>query len=212
MAFPLAAAGLLGGSALLGGLSGMTAKRGRWSQQPTMTPQQTARAEFAGQTGMDQIRNPYQGFQPIANNVMGQYQRQVVPSLAERFSSLGSNSLSSPSFGSELQGAGTDLQERLAAMQAQYGLAQQGLGQKLFSMGQSPQFENQYTAGGPSGWSNAFGGLSQGLGSLGMSGLNQYYAPNAGSIADTGSQMGNNPQLMQLLSNPKVMQFLKGLM
>lgn len=211
-------AGLLGGSALLGGLSGMTAKRGRWSQQPTMTPQQQGRAEFAGQTGMQQIQNPYQGFQPIAQNVIGQYNRQVVPSLAERFSSMGSNALSSPAFGSELQGAGTDLQERLAAMQAQYGLQQQDLGQRLMGMGQSPQFENQYTAGGPSGFSNLFGGLSQGLGSLGMGGMNQYFNPSplnqlTNKLKDPKFiDMLKNPEIMQILQNPQIMQLLKGLM
>lgn len=208
----------MGGSALLGGLQGMTAKRGRWSQLPTQSPSQIGRSEFAGQTGMQQIQNPYQGFQPIAQNAIGQYNRQVVPGLAERFSAMGNNSMSSPAFGSQLGEAGTDLQERLAAMQSQYGLQQQDLGQRLMGMGQSPQFENMYTAGGPSGWSNAFGGLSQGLGSMGMSGMNQYFNPSPGSnlmnklndpkFIDTLK----NPEIQQLLANPQIMQLLKGLM
>lgn len=202
----------MGGSALLGGLSGATANRGKWSQQSRLSPQQLQQSNWAGQTGMQQIQNPYQGFAPIADNAIGQYNRKVIPSLAERFSSLGSNSLSSPALGGELRESGNDLQERLAAMQAQYGLQQQGLGQSLLGMGQQPQFENVYTAGGPSFLSGLFGGASQGLGALGMGGMNQHFSGMGSNPGFSGGQLGGNPQIMQLLNNPRVMSFLKGLM
>ncbi len=164
---------LMAGGALASGISGATAHSGKWGRQSLKSPEQLQGNQFARNLGMSQIQNPYQGFQPIAQNAIGQFQRQVVPSLAERFSSLGNNALSSPAFGSQMGQASDDLQERLAALQAQYGLQQQGLGQSLFGMGQSPEFENVYTAGGPSFLSGLFGGLGQGMGSLGMMGAQQ---------------------------------------
>jgi hypothetical protein len=166
---------LMAGGAIASGLSGVLGHRGKWGQQATKSPEQLAGNRFARTQGMAQIQNPYQGFQPIANNAIGQFNRQVVPSLAERFSSLGNNSLSSPAFGSQMQGASDDLQERLAAMQAQYGLQQQDLGQRLFGMGQSPEFENVYTAGGDNWLSSILGNLGQGMGSVGMMGAKQQY-------------------------------------
>jgi len=195
---------LMAGGAIASGLSGVLGHRGKWGQQATKSPEQLAGNRFARTQGMAQIQNPYQGFQPIANNAIGQFNRQVVPSLAERFSSLGNNALSSPAFGSQMQGASDDLQERLAAMQAQYGLAQQGLGQSLFGMGQSPEFENTYTAGGPSFLSGIFGGLGQGLGAMGNYGAQKQWG-GGGGIQSPGfnpsSQQGGmqNEQLIRQL-------------
>lgn len=196
---------LLAGSALISGAAGALGHRGKWSQQATKSPEQLQGNQWARNTGMAQIQNPYQGFQPIANNAIGQYQRQVVPSLAERFSSLGNNALSSPSFGSQLGQAGNDLQERLAALQAQYGMAQQGLGQSLFQMGQSPEFENSYTGGGESFLSGALGGLGQGLGTMGNYGAQKQWggSPN---MRNQGGGQGNLSQsqisqIMQILNS-----------
>lgn len=183
--------GGLGLSALSSGLSSSLAHKGGWSQQPTRNPQQMQRSQWAGNTGMQQIQNPYQGFAPIAQNAISQYQNQVIPSLAERFSSLGNNALSSPSFGSQLQQGGNDLQERLAGLQAQYGLQQQSLGQSLFNMGQQPEFENVYTAGGPSGLSGFFGNLAPGLANYGMGEL--------GNFNQQGGASQIISQIMQLL-------------
>ena len=189
-------AALLGGSALAGGLSGATAHKGKWNQISTMTPEQKQRASWAGNMGMQQIQNPYAGFDPIAKKAQSTFHQQTVPGLAERFTSMGSGSaLSSPAFASQLSQAGGDLSESLAALMSQYGLQQQGLGQHLMGMGQTPQFENAYMSGGPSFLSGLFGGASQGMGSLGSAGLmGRYGGMNQGGASQ--DQMG---QLLRML-------------
>ena len=193
---PVSIATLLGGSALAGGLSGATAKSGRWDKLSSLTPQQVGRAETAGQLGLSQIQNPYQGFEPIAKRAQSMFQQQTLPSIAERFTSLGSGSaLSSPAFASQVGSAGADLSETLAALMSEYGLRQQGLGQNLLGMGQSPQFENVYTAGGPSFLSNLFGGMSGGLGALGGAGIMKRF----GGYGNQEDNSGILKQILELL-------------
>ena len=173
---PLGIAGLgYGAQAASSGLQSILGHRGKFKQLPTMTPQQQQQANWAGQYGQQQIQNPYQGFEPIAKNMQSMFQQNIVPSLAERFSSMGSgNALSSGAFGSQLAGASRDFQGDLAAMMAQYGLQQQGLGQSLFGMGQRPQFENAYIPGGNSGIGAMFGSLGQAGGAFGQAGAMGY--------------------------------------
>lgn len=174
--------GLLGGSAGTGALASSLGKSGKWKQLSTMTPQQQQLGNWAGLQGQQQIQNPYQGFDPIAQRATSQFNQQTVPGLAERFTSMGSSgggALSSPAFASQLGESGAGLSEALAALQAQYGLQQQGLGQSLLGLGQQQQFENYYQPGGHSFLSSLFGGLSGGLGQLGLGAASRRYAqPN----------------------------------
>jgi hypothetical protein len=190
MPLPFIPLALAAGGAIAGGLASKTGHKGTWSRQATQTPEQTGMANWAGQFGKQQVQNPYQGFEPIAQRAQKMFQQQTVPSLAERFTSLGSgNALSSGAFASQLGAAGNDLSTDLAGIMAQYGLQQQALGQNLMHMGMQPQFENVYTAGGPSFASGALGGLSSGL--MGM----------AGGEAMLGSQGDYNNALARLFGN-----------
>jgi len=83
------------------------------------------------QTGQNQIQNPYQGFEPIEQQYTNQFNQQVVPGLAERFSSLGSNATSSPAFSSQLGQAGAGLSQGLAALKSQYGMQNREQGANL---------------------------------------------------------------------------------
>jgi hypothetical protein len=80
-------------------------------------------------------------FEPIAQQARQQFQSQTLPSIAERFTSLGSGLRSSGLQGT-LAGAGAGLESALAAQGAQYGLQQRGqqnqLLQALLQMGLSP--------------------------------------------------------------------------
>jgi len=65
-----------------------------------------------------------QGFQPIEDQARRDFQQKTLPSIAERFTSLGSNALSSPAYQSQRYGSAIDLDTNLAALKSQYGLQQ----------------------------------------------------------------------------------------
>lgn len=172
---PLTGALIAGGiSAGASALQGAFARKGRYRQLPTQNPQQQQRSQWAGQKAQDIYNNPMQGFDPIAQRATNQYKNQVVPALAERFTAHTNGALSSPSFASQINQGGIDLQERLAALGAQYGLQRQGLANNLLSQSQQPGFENIYEAGGPTGASSAFGALAQGAGVFGNYQMQQH--------------------------------------
>jgi len=100
--------------------------------------------------GLNQIQNPYEGFQPIENYAREQFSQQTVPSLAERFTSLGAQTggrTSSPAFASQLGSAGAGLESMLAAQRAQYGQQQQQTGLQTAALGLTPQFSHIQTPG-----------------------------------------------------------------
>jgi len=86
------------------------------------------------------LQNPTQGFEPIKQRALSQYQQQTIPQLAERFA--GQNATASSGFQGALGGAGTDLAERLASLESEYGLANRRQSLSEFQTGVTPQFEN----------------------------------------------------------------------
>jgi len=123
--------------------------RQRVQQAPTMSPQQMGAQNQALSLAMQHLQNPTQGFDPIAQQARSQFASQTVPSLAERFTSLGGGAQRGSGFQSALGGAGTDMEEQLAAMAAQYGLQNVGQFSNVLNMGLRPQFENIVSAGQP---------------------------------------------------------------
>lgn len=113
-------------------------------QYSTVTPELQNALQYLYQLGVQGLENPYAGFAPIAQQARNQFSQQTIPSLAERFTSMGNSSLSSPAFASQLGQAGAGLEQELAAMQAGYG--QQNLQQalQLLQLGLQPQSENVY--------------------------------------------------------------------
>lgn len=103
--------------------------------------QQNAMYNLLGM-GMQGMLNPTAGFEPIAQQARTQFQQQTIPSLAERFGSLGSNALSSPAFATQMGQAGSNFEQGLAALQSQYGMQQQSNLMRLLGLGLQPQFEN----------------------------------------------------------------------
>ena len=89
---------------------------------------------FKQQSPAEQARNqllqqlqgqaPYQrvNFDPIAQEEIRRFQRDVIPSVANQFAGLGG--LNSSGYRQALTGAGQDLQTRLAALRAQHELGQ----------------------------------------------------------------------------------------
>lgn len=143
--------------------------------------QQSALSQLLGM-GLQGLQNPSQGFQPIADQARTQFNQQTVPSIAERFTSLGDNALSSPAFSSELGQAGSGLEGLLASLQAQYGQQQQSHFSNLLGMGLTPQNE---------GFQPGF--LQQVLPSLGRAGV------HAGAAALTGGASTGASALSEII-------------
>lgn len=125
---------------------------GYGQQLPTKTPQQMQLANAASQSGLNllgRVGQPdYSGFEPIAQQAVTQFNEDTIPSLAERFTSMGSGAQNSSAFASQLGSHAADLQQGLASLRAQYGQQQQGMNQNLLgtllSGGMAPQYENIY--------------------------------------------------------------------
>lgn len=138
-----------------------------WTQLENFTPEQQQILSQLLQGGFNQIQNPTAGFYPIRNEAMRQFNQDIVPGLLERFTAgggYGSNALSSPALGQLLGSAGAGLSSNLAAQQAQYGLASQGLGLKQAALG----LQNPYQYASTPGTGGLVGGvldLVKGIGS-----------------------------------------------
>jgi len=156
---PYGAAAMMGGSALplllankgvrrgvgnfLGGTSGEFQQTNRYNPEQQGAMSQILQQALAG------LQNPSQGFEPIAQDAMKRFQSDTVPSLAERFTSMGEGAQRSSGFQQALGDAGADLSSNLGAQQAQYSLQKQGLLQQLLGQGLTPQFDNNYQQGQP---------------------------------------------------------------
>ena len=72
--------------------------------------QQSAMDEILG-LAMGRLQDPLKGFEPMAERARSQFQTQTIPSLAERFTSMGEGAQRSSGFQRALGGAGVDLEE-----------------------------------------------------------------------------------------------------
>lgn len=137
-------------------------------------------AESAMQYFMDLLSGSPESYQKFEAPMMRQFNEQIVPGIAEKFTGAGGGQRSS-AFTQALGGAGAGLQEQLAAMRG--GLQQQGAQglmsglQGLGSLGLGTRaFENVYEPKRPGFLQQLLGGLGgaagTGLGlSMGMGGL-----------------------------------------
>ena len=132
--------------ALLGGGMSMFGKKRpeQNTQLQRYNPEQQDWMSQLGQMGMQGLQNPMEGFEPIAEQAKSQFQQQTVPSLAERFTSLGAGSQGSSAFQGSLGRAGAGLSRDLAGMGAQYGLQRTNQLQNMMNTALTPQFENMY--------------------------------------------------------------------
>lgn len=137
---------------------------GAISEQPTFQAGETYLQQIlGGETGA--FEAPY----------MRQFNEQIIPGLAERFSGLGSGAQRSSAFQQALGAAGADLTERLASLRGQ--LQMQALPQALgYAQAPAGQFQDLLGLNTQgimpkrlNAWQQALVGLGSGLGSaLGM--------------------------------------------
>jgi hypothetical protein len=136
-------------------------------------------------------------FSGIENRARTMFQTKTVPSLAERFTSMGSGSQGSSAFTSALGSAGVDLESQLAALRSQYGMQQ-------LQMGLQPQFENIMEPRIP--------GMIEG----GLSAATSFlpFAAMGGMGGQGGQQQGGNvqQQMASLMKTPEGSSFIKRLM
>jgi len=128
--------------------------KGRQEQLPRFTPEQTSALNQLLSSGLGNL-----DLGPIEEQARTKFQSQTVPSLAERFTSLGGGAQGSSAFQSALGRAGAGLEQGLAEMRPQLGLQQ-------LQYGLTPQFESLYRPAQP--------GLLGGLASGGLQGLLQF--------------------------------------
>lgn len=160
----------------------------------TLNPQQSQILQqllgsMSGQSGNIQQNPLYQSGQSYLQGILGgdtekfekplmrQFNEQIVPGIAERFSSMGSGAQSSSAFQQALGGAGADLSERLGALRGglQGQAANQGLAyaqqpvsnlQNILGM-QTQAFTPKQMGFGKQALLGLAGGAGQGLGMLG---------------------------------------------
>ena len=142
-ASPLAALGL----GTKTGRNFIFGKPDRYEQRDIFTPEQQSALSELLQQGLSGVRDPYQGFEPIAKQARSRFQTQTIPSIAERFTSLGQGAQRSSDFTGALAGAGAGLDEALAALQSNYGMQNKQLSSQLAQLGLTPMFEEQFRPG-----------------------------------------------------------------
>ena len=129
-------------------------------QIPRFSPDITSGISNLFSQGMQNM-NP----DAIENRARNQFQTQTVPSLAERFTSMGGpgsqGGQRSSAFGAQLGGAGADLESQLAALRSQFGMQQT-------QMGLTPTFDTMNNPRQPGVLESAIPQLLQLLVMLGM--------------------------------------------
>jgi len=148
-------------------------------------PQQQNTLSSLMNMGMQGMQNPYAGFEPIANQARTQFQQQTLPSIMERFQSLGNNAMSSGALKTELGQAGANLEGGLAALQSQYGMQNRNQMLNMLGLGLTPQLESYATQGQEGLLQQILPALSSvGMNALGagLTGGMSAIAPSIGSI------------------------------
>jgi hypothetical protein len=146
-------------------------------------------------------------FAPIEQSARQNFAQNTVPSLAERFTSMGSGSaLSSPAFSGQLGRAGAGLESEIARLSAEYGLQQQGLNlqqqglnqnergmqasnlQNLLGAGLAPRTDPMHLSGQQSGLVR----FAKGVGNIGASLAGSYLSGGRGGGG--GTVLGDQDQ------------------
>lgn len=140
------------------------------------SPEQQKALTIARDQALQQLQNPYEGFEPIRQSALNTFFQDIVPKLQHQFSASGQNAISSPVLQTNLSSAGSNLAQQLAAQQSQYGLQNRNLALKQLGIGLTPMFGQTQT----SGTQGAFGATAPILGKGLVGGLAGYYGAEPG--------------------------------
>lgn len=113
-------------------------------------------------------------FAPIEQQARENFSQQTIPSIAERFTSMGAQK--SNAFNQALSGAGAGLETNLAALKSAHGMNQQQLLQNLLGLGLTSQNESIYRPSQPGFLQNTAQAASSALPYVGASYLMNKYS------------------------------------
>jgi len=178
-----------------------------YKQIQRFTPEQQANLSKLLSQGMADVDPAL-----LEKRYRGQFERETVPGLAERFTAMGGGQRSA-AFEESLRRGGLDLAEQLAGVRAQMGMQKLGLGLQ-------PQFDTMMIPGAP-GTSGILGNLiGQTVGNIGGGlsnmltsrlfggGAPQYRAPMQQPM---GRYMAGQPRGYKKSYSPVLMKIMQGL-
>lgn len=112
----------------------------RVQQLTQKLPWQLQNMQDVSGLGMNKLRNPYAGFEPLQQEAMRQYQQQMYPSLMSKLASFGEGN--SGSYGQMGNQQLQDFISMLNAQKAQYGMQNEKMGLGMTQFGNENTFEN----------------------------------------------------------------------
>jgi hypothetical protein len=129
-------------------------------QLPVLSQPQLSAQRVALGSGQDVLQNSPLSFAPQRAQYEKQFNEQVIPTLAERFS----GNLSSGSFKGALGNTTTDFYSKLAALESQYNLGARQQGLRELGTGLQPEFQNIFQQRQPGLFENLASSLAGGAG------------------------------------------------
>lgn len=144
---------------------------GRMEQTPILgADQRSAMGDMLGQARQGIAEHKFNAA-PMLQQARNRFNQQTIPSLAERFTSMGSGGQRSSAFAGSLGAAGSGLEQDLASLEQQFNMQDRGQLMQLLSMALRPQFENTYMASTPGFLHGLASGGGQVMGAAGGSSL-----------------------------------------
>lgn len=144
---------------------------GRMLQTPILgEDQRGAMGDILGQARQGLAQNKFNS-EPILQQARTGFEQRTIPSLAERFTSMGSGGQRSSAFAGALGSAGAGLEQDLASLQQQFNMQDRGQLMNLLNMALRPQFENTYMTSTPGFMHGVMPGLMGSTGSAAGSSL-----------------------------------------
>jgi hypothetical protein len=143
----------------IGSLPGTQQGRGFWGaafgtpeQQISNIPydeQQSQIFQLLQQMGLQNLQDPYNGFDQLKQDVYKEFNENVLPDISNRFTSMGGGAPSSPDFTKQLQGGIRGLQDQYLQSRIGYGNQNRELGMQQLRMGLTPQRQTSYIPAEP---------------------------------------------------------------
>lgn len=140
------------------------------AQYSNYTPFQQSGFQGLQNAGQHLLNDPYAGFEPLQQQMLDYFNQQIVPSIAEQFTSRGGGALSSPAFAQQLAAGGRGLASQLLQHKLNYGQQNREFGLRQLQAGLSPHYEQSFVPG-QEGFFNSLAGkaIPTGLNVLGAS-------------------------------------------